>query len=91
MPDLSSTRIRRRRATLDKRAKLISDAIVSLQQECRHLTPQYAYRGSSGNYDPSNDHHWVEWACFDCGCRWTTDQSIDEIRKYPGAVEMKRP
>ena len=80
--------IRRKMATLKKTQAKVTSEMQLLRMECPHNTPKYKYNGSTGNYDPSSDGYWIEWNCPDCEKHWTTDQGIDEIRRYPGAVQV---
>lgn len=58
---------------LVKEAK-IAQAIKALQEECTHPSLSKIAKGSSGNYDPSNDCWWYECKCPDCGKYWHEDQ-----------------
>jgi hypothetical protein len=61
---------------LRKQIKDLENQIEEIQEECIHpkrcvtKTP----RGSSGNYDPSNDRYWYECECSLCEKRWTEPQ-----------------
>ena len=57
--------------------------IEELKGICEHPDVTKKFEGSSGNYDPSNDAYWIVWKCPDCGKRWTTDQSRENVLK-PG-------
>lgn len=86
----SSANIRRRFATLQRRAAALQAAVDLLRIECPHRAPHYKYRGNTGSHDPSDDSYWIDWSCPDCGKRWTTGQSHAEVLKYPGAVEVRK-
>jgi hypothetical protein len=63
-------------------------ALTILERDCTHPLLTMKYGGSSGNYDPSDNHYWIDWACPDCGRRWTTPQDSNEKRKYPQAIDI---
>lgn len=66
----------------NKRTELYQQ-IEEIKIICQHPEVTKKYCGSRGNYDPSCDHYWIEWACPDCGKKWNTDQSR-ENRLKPG-------
>ncbi len=82
--------IRRRAATLGRRAARVQEDRYLLQQECLHPTPFMKYGASTGNYDTSSDAYWIDWKCPDCGKQWHTDQSSASINAYPNAVNVTR-
>lgn len=81
--------IRTRRAALERHEAKTAAALQLLQIECPHPVPFAKYRGSSGNYDPSADSHWIEWRCPDCGKHWQTDQTREAMKMYPNAVRVR--
>lgn len=60
-------KIKKQQARLNKRLK-------TLQESCSHSNTTKEYKGSSGNYDPTNDRYWINWHCLDCDKYWTTPQ-----------------
>jgi hypothetical protein len=51
------------------------------QERCKHPTRhlEYTLKGSSGNYDPSNDCYWTVFHCGLCQKRWT-EKGQDDLR-----------
>lgn len=84
---MTAKEVRRSYALLCRLSEEVLEKRIAIQAACPHETPTYAYRGSTGNYDPSNDGYWIEWACPDCGKRWHTEQDIANLRRFPGAVK----
>jgi hypothetical protein len=82
--------MRKRLASLTQQEAKIHEKIKLLQAECPHITLTMRYGGDTGNFDPANDSYWVDWACQDCGKRWSTSQDREEIQKYPHAINITR-
>ena len=80
--------IRKRLASLTQQAAKIYEKIKLLQAECPHITLTMRYCGDTGNYDPSADSYWIDWACPDCGQHWSTSQDREERQKYPHAIDI---
>jgi hypothetical protein len=78
------------REKLDKKGAALHEAEKKLQSECPHEHLTYKYEGSGGSWDNPRGEYWIQWHCQDCEKRWTTDQNIDEVNKYPNAKEIKR-
>lgn len=53
------------------------DALKNFQDNCKHTNVVMKYRANTGNYDPSADYSWREYACGDCDKRWTKDGHRD--------------
>jgi hypothetical protein len=49
-------------------------AEAKLQAACTHANVIHKYNGNSGNYDPTADSYWIEYACPDCEKKWQVDQ-----------------
>lgn len=66
------TRIDTLRAEIEEREK----EIQSIQEECSHPRAclKKEYGASTGNYDPSSDHYWIDFECGLCGKQWSEDQ-----------------
>jgi hypothetical protein len=88
-PNMTAAQVCRKRVALERQQAKVSEALALLRITCQHPTPTFQYKGSSGNYDPSDNSYWMEWHCPDCGKKWTTDKSREERLRYPGAVETK--
>lgn len=80
---MTPKQVQRKRKSIYEKQVRLSEELYELQSICTHPTVTKQYRGSSGNYDPSNDGYWINWHCPDCDKRWTTDQSRENILK-PG-------
>ena len=50
--------------------------LAELQATCLHPSPQKTHRANTGNYDPSSDCYWTDFACLDCGKSWTKEGSL---------------
>lgn len=48
--------------------------IKELQEKCEHPHATKVGRGSTGNYDPTQDCYWWEFKCPDCDKFWTKPQ-----------------
>jgi len=64
----------RKRQAVERKMKKLCEDLSQLQESCPHKNADYVPRGSSGNYDPSNDSYWYDITCLDCGKRWVEDQ-----------------
>jgi hypothetical protein len=80
---MTVTQIKRKRITIQNKINLLREQLGELQNLCKHPNVEKKYGGDSGNYDPSQDCYWIDWNCPDCGSRWTTDQSRENVLK-PG-------
>lgn len=77
-------RIREGVALAAAHIKEMSDHIEQLRLLCTHPDKTGECGGSSGNYDPSADAYWIDWHCPDCGKKWMTDQSRENLRQLSG-------
>ena len=57
------------------------DHIEQLRLACTHPDKTGECKGNTGNYDPSADSYWIDWYCPDCGKKWMTDQSRENLRQ----------
>ncbi len=48
--------------------------IVAYQLKCKHQGVIKIPKGSTGNYDPTDDRYWYECRCGDCNKFWTENQ-----------------
>ena len=60
-----------RKAKIDKLRKQLE----KLEDGCKHPKSRVSSKnkGSSGNWDPSDDKSWTEFTCHVCGHFWTED------------------
>ena len=65
---------RKRLEEIKKAIDSLATELENFQSKCRHTNAVHQYCGDSGNYDPSQDHYWIEFRCYDCGKFWTEDQ-----------------
>ncbi len=82
---LTPNKVKRKRITIHGKIAKLHEQLSELQVLCTHPDVTKKYGGSTGNYDPSCDAYWIDWACPDCGKKWTTDQSRENNLK-PGRV-----
>lgn len=83
--------IARRRHNLQLRLERIQNELEMLKTICKHTQHlTYKDRGDTGNYDPSDNSYWREWYCHECGAQWITEQSREELDKYPYASNVTR-
>jgi hypothetical protein len=86
--------IREKRKALELIARNAHDALAVLQSQCEHkgdLT--YQYQGGGSGWDKSSDDYWMDWHCYECGKRWTTDQHNAyglTTRWYPNAKQVRK-
>lgn len=81
--------IAKRRRAIEAKINEWSNKLVALEDSCPHYHSWYENKGSTGSWD-RDDHYWRDYECEDCGKRWTTDQSMEQERKYPHAVKGKK-
>lgn len=62
--------IHKRVSLINKTMKKYQDELVKLQDLCAHESATIKYRGSTGNYDPSDNCYWTEHKCPTCGKFW---------------------
>jgi hypothetical protein len=77
--------IQKKIASADASIKKAYEKLDAIQKSCPHYDSEYKNRGSSGNWD-RDEHYWREYECNDCGKRWNTDQSYEQDKKYPYAI-----
>lgn len=82
---MTPKQVQRKRKSIYERQVRLSEELYELQTTCTHPMPNKKYGGNTGNYDPSADSYWIDWDCPDCGHRWTTDQSRENVLT-PGRV-----
>lgn len=82
---MTPKQVQRKRKSIYEKQVRLSEELYELQTTCTHPMPNKKYDGNTGNYDPSADSYWIDWDCPDCGHRWTTDQSRENVLK-PGRV-----
>lgn len=63
-----------KRQKIQRRIEKANADLKNLQNECPHENVIKNQRGSTGNYDPSDDCFWIEYSCPDCGKRWIEDK-----------------
>jgi hypothetical protein len=67
-------KISRRVAELKHGMELAQKEINRIQDVlCDHSNKEGTHGSNTGNYDPSADCYWVQYACPDCKKRWTVD------------------
>lgn len=57
--------------------RIIEDArafLMAIQEECTHPQVNVVSKSDTGNYDPSSDRYWDEYACPDCEKRWSVNK-----------------
>lgn len=79
----------RKRKAIEAKIKEWDRKLDALQESCPHYNSWYENQGSTGSWD-RDDSFWRNYECEDCGKRWTTDQGIEQDRKYPHAEKGKR-
>lgn len=62
------------RKRIEKRQQKAYADLEELQVLCKHPGPTKKYGSSTGNWDLGDDRWWIDWACPDCGKKWTTAQ-----------------
>ena len=67
--------IAKRRIDIEKKLKLYTDKLKSLEEECVHSNVTKTHCANTGNYDPSNDSYWTVFVCPDCGKIWQEEGS----------------
>lgn len=82
---LTPKQIRRKRTNINAKIEKLHEQLRELKTVCEHPDVTKKYGGSTGNYDPSCDAYWIDWACSDCGKKWTTDQDRENNLK-PGRI-----
>lgn len=80
---LTQKQIRTKRDKLVKKQLDLYLQFEEIKELCTHPDVTKQYKGSTGNYDPSCDSYWINWQCMDCGKKWVTDQSRENLLK-PG-------
>lgn len=85
---LSPKQIRNKIITIKKKYKLLSDKEKEIQNNCPHINLTYENKGNSGGWD-REEYYWRNWDCRDCGKRWQTDQTYDDLQLYPHAKQVK--
>lgn len=83
--NMTVTQVKRKRINIHNKISKLYEQLAQLQSLCTHPNVTKKFKGDTGNYDPSADRYWIEWACPDCGKRWTTDQDRENVLK-PGKV-----
>lgn len=78
--------ITKRRRAIEAKIGEWSDRLGALQDSCPHYHSWYENKGSTGSWD-RDDHYWRDYECEDCGRIWTTDQGIEQDRKYSHSVK----
>ena len=74
--DLPRDEVRRLHHVIDSRlGRAVSD-MDALQSQCKHPAATKKHGANTGNYDPHADCYWTDFACPDCGKRWTVDGSV---------------
>lgn len=63
-------RVKAHEKEIDKHYKMIR----TLQKNCKHRHVEKIPKGSTGNYDPTQDAYWYEITCHDCDKYWTEPQ-----------------
>lgn len=81
--------IAKRRKAIKAKIREWSEKLTALEDSCPHYHSWYENKGSTGSWD-RDDHYWRDYECEDCGKRWTTDQGIEQERKYPHAVKGRK-
>lgn len=83
---LFKEKMKKKVAAAEKKIELAEKALEKIQKSCPHYDSVYRNKGSTGNWD-RDDSFWREYECFDCGKKWTTDQSYNLYKIYPYAVD----
>lgn len=83
--NITPTQVKRKRITIHDKIAKLNEQLSELQTLCTHPDVTKKYGGNTGNYDPSADSYWIDWACPDCGKKWRTDQDRENSLK-PGRV-----
>ena len=91
-------RIRKMISLFEWQKAEIDKEIKAVQENCPHKTSVYSAHGSTDNWD-RDDSYWFMFYCYDCGKRWSTDQSVrpkgpmkvDKIDydEQPEVIELK--
>jgi transposase-like protein len=86
---LTSKHVRTKVKQLNAKIEKANKDLRAFQNKCPHINLTKKYAGSDGgwDYDP---HYWTDWECHDCGKRWTTDQSYENDKKWPNAINITR-
>ena len=83
--NITPNQVKRKYSTINTKIAKLNEQLVELRTLCSHPDLTKKYGGNTGNYDPSADSYWIDWACPDCGKRWSTDQDRENLLK-PGVV-----
>lgn len=62
---------------VERLRKIIAESwskIEDIQNKCSHKSSVSRYKSDTGNYDPTQDRHWVEHECFICEKCWDTEK-----------------
>lgn len=78
--------VTKRRQAIELKIQQWQTKLEEVQNTCPHYRCFYENKGSTGSWD-RDDSFWRNYECLDCGKVWTTDQSIQQDRKYPHAVK----
>jgi hypothetical protein len=79
----------KKRLAIEAKLKEYNKKLDDLQKSCPHYRSWYENKGSTGSWD-RDDSFWRNYECEDCGRVWTTDQGIEQSKKYPHAIKGLR-
>lgn len=63
-----------KRKRIEQKMEKLRQELKQLQLNCPHVNFTKQYKGSTGNYDPSQDCYWIDYHCQDCNLKWSTEQ-----------------
>ena len=83
----SDTVIRQRLAIEKLQTKLYLNLKQLQDEKCPHHNLTYVPKGTERGWDYDAE-YWYDWKCSDCDKRWRTEQTLEEVKKYPQAVKI---
>ena len=83
---MKSAAVIRKRLAIKKLQQKLNANLKDLQDvQCPHHNLTYEPKG---NTDWDFEAYWYDWNCADCGKQWHTEQTLEEVKKYPQAVKI---
>ena len=76
MRDARQRQIVKMHTEIRSRIKAAQRDLDQLQATCQHPSATKKHRSNTGNYDPSTDSYWTDFACPDCEKRWSKEGSL---------------
>ena len=67
--------VRRLHGIINARESRAASDMTALREQCEHPAATKKHGANTGNYDPHADCYWTDFACPDCGKRWTVEGS----------------